>query len=149
MIFDTLDNAALYEGALPHLKQAFAFARTLNAQTPDGHVDLPGGLYANVMSGTTKPAGEGLFETHEKHLDLQVLISGREVFEVAPLSALKNTIPYDPEKDAAFSEGSYVLRALAEPGTFYLLAPNDAHRACLYTDEPGPFKKAVVKIPIE
>lgn len=148
MIFDRLDNARWYQNALPDLGRALEFARGLTGDTPLGRIELANGLYCTVMEGQTSPAGQGLFECHRKYLDLQVVLDGQEVVEVADLAALTPQVPYDQGRDAAFLAGEATLSATAQAGWFYLLTPQDGHRACLHTHRPNAYKKAVVKIPI-
>lgn len=148
MIFDRLDHAALYAGLLPRLDKAFAYVKGLGKDAPLGRTELGDGLFATVMEGKTQPAGAGLFEGHLKYIDLQAVLWGQEVVEVAPIEALKVALPYDEARDAAFFQGAHALRAVAGPGDFYLLAPQDGHRACLHVGEPTSYKKVVVKIPV-
>lgn len=148
MIFDSLRHAALYESLLPHLDKAFAFVRGLGKDAPLGRTELGDGLFATVMEGETTPAGEGLFEHHIRYIDLQAVLSGQEVVEVAPIESLRAALPYDEARDAAFFQGRHTLRATAGEGDFYLLATQDGHRACLHLSAPTAYRKVVVKIPV-
>lgn len=137
---------------------------------------LPDGTYTchsfttRVWSYTQTDAPEaGLwkYETHNQHIDLQILLSGKEdIWLDIPRTGhtLTAAIAYDPEKDIAFfaPHSQPMVRFTIEPGLFCLFFPHDAHAPGLTAsvlppllhEKPLPpsqactIKKLVVKIPL-
>ena len=54
-----------------------------------------------MQRGETKPLSEGTFESHQKYIDVQILLEGQEEMAWMELDNLTEAIPYDEEKDAA------------------------------------------------
>ncbi len=126
MIFDTFDNARLYEDILPGITALVAYAQTLK-NAPAGRYALDGSEhFVLIQEMDTRGLDGAAFEAHKKHADVQMLLDGNEVVRWAPLDALRVTDPYDSERDALFAVGDGVDFAV-KPGLFYLLLPGDAH----------------------
>ena len=85
------------------------------------------------------------WESHRKYVDLQYIARGKEKIGVAPVPQATVTKPYDEVKDVAnySSEGQYYV---AEPGTFFLFFPQDAHRPGIVVDGYNTVKKVVIKV---
>lgn len=118
------------------------------ASLEDGRYELSSaGTYANVQRYRTK--SEAQFEVHRKYVDVQFLMEGRELIEVAPLEAAGGqTLEYDESRDIAFyakADSSYFIKAC--PRNFAILFPSDAHKPCLSDGEESEVMKIVVKIP--
>lgn len=149
MIVAELNEWRRYAGVLPGLNQAFEFLEQLDASRPDGRYELDGDrIYCLVQRYKTKPVDQGVFEAHQRYVDVQFLVAGRETILWAPLPALTTvTQPYIPEKDYTFFApvpGSMPVRLLA--GRFAILFPTDGHAPCLEFDGPSDVIKAVVKV---
>jgi YhcH/YjgK/YiaL family protein len=97
----------------------------------------------------TKPRSHGVFETHRKYVDVQVIFEGEELMEVAPRDSLTVRDPYNPDRDAVFyqdvAHGS-VLRLRAGEAAIYF--PEDAHMSSLQAAGPQLVRKAVIKVPV-
>lgn len=50
----------------------------------DGRYEFCDGIYVNIETYVTYPRIERKFESHEKYIDIQYMISGREIVTVAP-----------------------------------------------------------------
>jgi len=111
--------------------------------------ELPDGNFALEQVYLTKPRSHGVYETHRKYVDVQVIFEGEELMEVAPHDSLTVRDPYDPDRDAVFyqdaAHGS-VLRLRAGGAAIYL--PADAHMGGLQAAGPQQVRKAVVKVPV-
>lgn len=150
MIVDTLSNWQQYFPKEKPWQVAFDYLLGLTSETEDGYVELQGkDLYARVMSYTTKPRFEGIFEAHRQYLDIQAALTSGEGIEWCPVGALKVHTPYDGEKDFELYHRPETVSAIANmtPGRFALLFPGDAHMPQLVLRErPELVKKVVVKI---
>lgn len=152
MIFDTLDNAARYEGLNSRFAKAFAFLRTVDGTQALGRHDLDGDhCFALVQTYTTKPVESALFEAHRKYIDVQFLHSGRETILWAPLvSMAEQTMAYDESKEAALWKlGPDSTSLHVSANHFCILYPEDAHAPCVIWDQPEPVFKVVVKVAVE
>ncbi len=115
---------------------------------PTGRYNLSeSGTYANVQEYVTKESFK--YEAHRKYIDVQVVLSGKELIKVAPLSEVREPIkPYNPKKDIEFHASAVSSRSLlADPGHWVILFPSDAHAPCISFDAPSDIRKVVVKIP--
>lgn len=90
------------------------------------------------------------YEAHRENIDIQYLIAGEETIHCLPLEYLKETNPYDKEKDAAFYEeaNSKPQELLLGNGYFAILFPQDGHMPQLCVNEPVKVRKVVVKVKI-
>lgn len=152
MIFDSLKNASLYDGAHPSLSYAFALAASVSdASVPTGKYEGENGVYVVKSTYTTKACeGKATYEAHREYIDLQILLDGEECILVSDLDDCEVTKPYEPDcllgviRDGA-AEQALALRA----SSFAILYPTDAHAPGLALGEPTEVVKLVVKIPAE
>jgi biofilm protein TabA len=120
------------------------------AEGTSRRVELGGGVYAMEQSYLTKPRAEGVFESHRRHIDLQVLVEGREGIEVADRERLSVRQDYDAERDFMLhgdsTEASRLLLGAGEAAIFF---PIDAHMPSVRTGgQAERVRKTVVKIPV-
>jgi biofilm protein TabA len=113
-------------------------------------IDLGGGIFVMEQAYETKPRAEGFFESHQKYIDVQVVLEGSEVMEVAEQTRMQVSQPYQAERDLVLYQDTReasLLRML--PGEVALFFPTDAHMPGLRVDaNPVVVRKAVVKIPV-
>ena len=136
-------------------------ARALSAGSPEAariaavpmgetvRVELGEGVFALEQAYLSKAPETGKWEAHEKHIDVQVVVSGRELMEFAEVNGLTLTEDYRAERDlmfyAPFEEGSVFK---AGPGAVAVFFPADAHRPSLADGASAPVRKTVVKVPV-
>lgn len=115
---------------------------------PLGRYELtPEGSYANIQEYDTRFAGD--YELHRAYADVQVVLSGEEVIQVAPRTSVQEcTQPYDAEKDIEFYASSGEDVAVpADRSHWVVLFPSDAHKPCMSAGtEPVHIRKVVVKV---
>ena len=146
MIFDVLTNQTRYACMDPNLAAAFEFLSSidLKALVP-GRINLLGDdLYVLVQEYTTKPADEGKWESHQKYIDVQYLVSGMERVGFAHISTMQLG-DYLPDKVFQAMTGSGDTLDLF-PGSFVIFHPEDAHMPGLQAGGPAAVKKVVVKV---
>lgn len=110
--------------------------------------ELGGGVYAIEMAYETKHRTEAFFETHRKYIDVQVVVAGEELMEVASATQLAVAQPYDESRDLtkyADTDAGSVLRVRA--GDVAVFWPADAHMPSLAVKRPEAVRKTVVKVP--
>ena len=114
-----------------------------------GRIDLSDDVYAAVSEYETKNPEDAKFESHQKYIDLQYLISGEELIGLSDEKNLKVTSPYSETNDITFYDfdGGKILEAT--PKKYFIFFPEDIHRPCIKTDQQQMVKKVVVKIKID
>jgi len=112
--------------------------------------DLGGGVFAIEQVYETKLRAAGFFESHQKYIDVQVVVEGEEAMELADVARMTVLEPYLPERDLiVYSDEpqASILRVLA--GEVAVFHPADVHMPSLQVaSTPMLVRKAVVKIPV-
>ena len=147
MIFDKLHNSRLYENISPLMKKAFTFLKEtdLNKLEPGKHIIDGDDLFAIVMEYDTKDAAGGLLEAHRRYIDVQYMVSGKELMGVAQLSAQVPEKEYDEKDDyVLFKDDMSFVKV--ESGQFTVFFPNDLHLPCIKVNEAEKVRKVVVKV---
>ena len=107
-------------------------------------------LYAPVSEYLTKNEEDARYEAHQKYIDIQYVVSGKELIGVAPMSQKKDVLEaYDSTKDIEFLTVTGGENLLAMPDRFFIFFPDDAHRPGLKDGENSPVRKVVVKVKID
>lgn len=148
MIYDHIKNARLYKGLTPALDTALNYIENLSADVELGTYMLDNGVKAIVSESITKPVNEKGFEAHRRYIDVQLALRGCELIRCKPLEFVKETIPYDVDKDAARYADEPGLDAVIGNGYFVVVFPEDAHEPLLSAGEPALVKKVVLKVPV-
>lgn len=153
MIVDIVENAAQYENLSPAIAKALKVISDKNLNLinqPDGRYDIDGdNLFFLIQRYTTKPAEQGKIESHQKYIDIQYIVSGREMIGYAPTSLLEIDTPYDSDKDAVFHKSNNKITHLnLEGGMFAIFYPDDAHMPGCQLNGSTEVHKIVVKIRI-
>ena len=132
--------------------KAFIFLKTndLTALELKRH-DIDGdNLYAPVSEYLTKNEEDARYEAHQKYIDIQYVVSGKELIGVAPMSQKKDVLEaYDSTKDIEFLTVTGGENLPALPDRFFIFFPDDAHRPGLKDGENSPVRKVVVKVKID
>lgn len=148
MITDNLDQINRY--AIPKTETILKFIADHDCiNLPVGEIEIQGReLFVRVMSYTPKPAAENRFEMHQVYADVQVLISGTEVMQIARMKDLTPLTEYDKQGDYLFFKLSGAVSDLTvQAGEFVVFYPGQAHRpGCAWEGYKGPVKKLVFKV---
>jgi YhcH/YjgK/YiaL family protein len=113
-------------------------------------IELAHGALAIEQVYETKARADGLFESHRKMIDLQVVIEGEELMEVVDLSRVAVRQTYDAEKDyALYADAADASLLKVTPGLGAIFFPADVHMPTLrLRGAPVLVRKTVVKIPV-
>jgi YhcH/YjgK/YiaL family protein len=150
LVIDCLSNHSWYRWISPVFQTAFSYFKTAEYEEQK-KTSLPGHEEIRVLflSYDTAPEEQRSFETHEKIIDIQYIVSGNEQIFWADPKSLSLIEPYNEEKDICFWKGNYQGSALFHAGDFALFFPSDAHKTnCSIDDRNTAVKKIVLKIPI-
>jgi uncharacterized protein, YhcH/YjgK/YiaL family len=112
-------------------------------------IELAGGAFAMEQVYLTKPREQGFFESHRAYIDVQVIVRGEELMEVADVAKLAVSEDFTPGKDLIkyqmYNAASIVRVGAGEGAVFF---PVDGHMPTLAVEAPAPLYKTVVKIPV-
>lgn len=149
MIRDSLDNAELYSSTHPLFEKAFKWIKE-NLDHPDGKIVIEEGkIIAIPQSYSTHPFSKDRFETHQKFIDIQFIVSGSEDIYIGNPSNMDIVTKYDEEKDISFLSGCGTK--INVPQNFFLIIyPHEAHQPCVIDESHDNtfVKKIVVKIAV-
>jgi YhcH/YjgK/YiaL family protein len=104
-------------------------------------------IFSIVNEFETKDKHECEVEAHKKHIDIQYLVKGTELFGYAPLTTQKAVVDYDELNDLTIYKEDVSFIKL-EAGMFIIFYPTDLHQPEVREFEPVTVKKVVVKIKI-
>ena len=150
MIYDHIRNIRLYKGLSPALDTALEFIAQAGKDAELGTTMLAHGVKIIVSESETKLVNEKGYEAHRLFADVQFALSGRELIRCKPLEQVRETIPYNPEKDAARYADCPGADMVIGDGFFLVVFPEDAHEPLLAADgQPQLVKKIVAKVPME
>lgn len=161
-IFGTLATVRQQTAHFDWLRPAFAYLNELFTPGTAAHLkmqslaagetfkrELSGGTFALEQVYLTKPRAEGVFETHRKYVDVQVLLAGEEFMEVTHPGSLIIRDAYNPERDATFYlDVPHASRLHLRAGDAAIYFPDDAHMGALQIAGPQLVRKAVLKVPV-
>ena len=115
-----------------------------------GKYDLENGVYVSVQEYTTKARSEAKYEAHKKFIDIQMILSGKELIAVSPIEKMTISDEYNEEKDfMLFHHNDECTDYVLEAGDFLILYPQDVHMPGVCVNEKSPVRKIVVKVPVE
>ena len=145
-----LSNAHLHFNIHPLFKTAFDWlAKNANASLAEGKSKIDGtDISFNCQRYDTHPFDFRKFETHDKFIDIQYIISGAETIFLGNPATMETAVEYDPATDIRFLAGRGSPVSLSA-GEFMLIWPHEAHApGCDPSDTPSAVHKIIVKIPV-
>ena len=151
MIIDSLANLSKYTSLHPLFAQAFEYiAATDLANIEIGKYDIAEGLKAIFSDKKGMSAAESIakFECHDKNIDIQLCIKGRETIGWKPRQSC--TAPkgeYNPEKDVSFYNDAPDMYFQLTNGQFAIFFPEDVHAPMIAVDDDA-IRKLVIKVKI-
>jgi len=88
-----------------------------------------------------------IWEAHKKYIDIQIILSGEELIEVAIIDKLQSLDKYDKEKDFLGFEGPATSFLEMQENDLVILFPEDAHKPALTLKKGKSFvKKCLFKV---
>ncbi|MDD2762389.1 MAG: YhcH/YjgK/YiaL family protein [Opitutaceae bacterium] len=160
--FGALTQVRACCASLPEFQAAFAYALealtagstahrriTALAEGSTHRQELAGGACAVEMAYRTKSRSEGFFETHRRYIDVQVIVTGEELMEVAAAAGLAVTQDYDEASDfIKYADTGAASVLWMRPGDAAVFWPEDAHMPSLAVRHPALVRKTVIKVPV-
>lgn len=148
MIYDKIENVKNYKGMSKNIDTALNFLESLDSQNLSIGKNVIDGDNVYVMCAEYTPLdlADGFGETHEKYIDIQLVLSGKEYFRACAKTEPKVTKEYNPEKDVKFYSVVDAINFPLVPGMFAMVMPGEYHCPKLSQEEPSEVKKLVIKI---
>ena len=146
MILDVLENAHRYQDLHKGFAKAMKFLlRRDLKELPLGKYEIDGDrVYAMVSKEPGRGKGEAPLETHEKYIDIQLVLAGTDDMGWKPKSLCKRPSDrYDKENDIQFFTDQPAAWLSVESGSFAIFFREDAHAPLI---SPGELHKVVVKV---
>ena len=153
MIVGKLKDIAHYKGLSKNIDTAIDFVLTHDLLAlPKGKTLIDGdNVYVNRDTYVARPLEECYFEGHDKYLDMQIVLKGKEGFGYTDITdpGLVVTTPYNKEKDVTKyqNKATNEIYITLEEG-YALVFPEDIHLAKLDVDGKI-IEKAVIKIKLD
>ncbi|XOV93452.1 MAG: YhcH/YjgK/YiaL family protein [Bacteroidota bacterium] len=151
MIHTQIDSieAKLLQKKYPALAKSMQWIKAEAAGLPDGNYELGDGMIGMVQSYQTRPLEQSKFESHRVNVDLQYVMSGREIMGWTHINDLTPKTEFDEAKDVILYQipDSYHQMTLTATN-LALLFPEDGHMPKVMVGNPEDVKKVVVKIPL-
>jgi YhcH/YjgK/YiaL family protein len=148
MILDVLENAPRYAALHPQFAKAFAFlTQTSLKDLSLGKLAIDGErLFAIVAKEAGRSTDEAVLETHQKHIDIQLILDGTDTMGwKAKSRCCQPTKTYDPKADEQCFADTPDGWVAVPHGHFVIFFPEDAHAPLV---SPGQLHKVVVKVAI-
>jgi biofilm protein TabA len=150
MIIDTLPNTEKYFCVHPLFFKAFAYIKSLNLETLEaGKYEIDGDQLRAIVSiktGMTAAESAAKFECHDKHIDIQLCIKGKEQIGWKPRGdCIQQKGEYNAEKDVVFYNDAPDMYFHLKNNQFAIFFPEDVHAPMI---GEGEIKKLVIKVKI-
>jgi len=146
MILDVLENTHRYCSLNKGFAKAFEFlSRSDLKKLPLGKYEIDGDrIYAMVSKEPGRREEDAFLETHEKYIDIQLILAGIDTMGWKPRSLCKQPAQgYDQKADIEFFADRPDVWIAVESGVFVIFFPEDAHMPLI---SPEQIHKVVVKI---
>jgi biofilm protein TabA len=119
------------------------------AQLSPGRYPINGDkLFALVQEMDTTQAQNGRFEAHQRYLDVQYLVRGREKIAYLPPGGLEQAVgDYVSERDIRFfTSTAPASELILSAGMLAVFFPGELHRPCCAVGTSERIKKVVLKM---
>lgn len=146
MILDRLENLRCYAALFPYLDKVADFISAHDlASLPVGRVEIDGSdCYANVDIAHGKTREEAVMETHDRMIDVQLVIGNHEEIGWSHRSQLSKA-HYNAERDFTLYPGQMPSQYVTlHEGEFAIFTPTDAHAPCISHREE--YRKVIFKM---
>lgn len=148
MIFDTIENLHIYVGVNPQIQNVIDFLHKNDiTKIESGRVCIAEELlYANFDIAHGKSIEDAVLESHDKMIDIQIVIDSEEKIGWSNRNKLQTTM-YDEDRDISFyPQEKPELYICLKPGNFAMFLPGDCHAPCISNSDS--YRKVVFKLKV-
>lgn len=147
MIIDKLENIEKYT-CIPRVSEIAAFLKNekLSELTPGDRSISGDALFVKILRYEPQPSSKGVFEVHRKYADVQVVLKGKELVQIAPTEQLRK-LDIEAKDDFEFFEAHQdISDFLLSAGHFAVFFPGLPHKpACSFAGNTDEVHKLVFK----
>jgi biofilm protein TabA len=113
-------------------------------------VDLGGGVFVMEQAYETKLRADGFFESHRNYIDVQTVLDGEELMELADIARMTVREPYNADRDLiTYGDNADASLLRVYPGQSAIFYPSDVHMPTLRIRAAAVLvRKTVVKVPV-
>jgi len=148
MILDVLENAHRYLALYKGFARAFDFLlRPDLKDLPVGKYEIDADrVYAIVSKEHGRRKEDALLETHEKYIDIQLVLAGTDDMGWKPKSLCKHLFgEYNQKNDEQIFTDEPDAWLSTKSGSFAIFFPEDAHMPLISS---GQLHKVIVKVAV-
>ena len=152
MICENMRSRNNYSSINNNFEKAFEFLKRTDLKAlAVGKYEVQGEeIFALVQEYTTQNQEEKKWESHEKYIDIQLIVEGQEIMGYAPVEGLEVKEDLRPESDMIFyNETLNGSNIKFTNGDYAIFFPEDAHKPGCAAVECSKVKKIVVKVACE
>lgn len=136
-----------------HMKKAQRFLLETDWQSIERktHIIQGDDIYMMYHEGVPTPLEEGIFEVHERYVDIHITVLGMNFIRSTEGINLENITAYDAEKDlqlGTYHGPAYTDSYLGE-GFFGLYAPGEAHLVNTTPRDGQKVGRFILKVKVE
>ena len=115
------------------VKQALSYLYSLDtANLCEGKTEVNSDFYYTVQRYNTKEVSECSFESHKKYVDIQIMIEGSEIMDLADISRMSMKQEYNSDSDfMLWNEPERFTRTTLRQGDYIVIYPETAHRGAI------------------
>lgn len=148
MIFDKIEHASDYKGISKNLDTALTYLKHINVNNlKPGKNEIDGNeVFVMLFEYETKDIRDAVYESHKNYFDIQLLLTGDEIFRATPFNNQVVTKDYDLDNDIELFELSKGNDFHLSNGSFVLAMPGELHAPGLLYKKRSKVKKLVIKI---
>ena len=149
MICENIKSIKNYSSINKNFEKAFEFLKSNDLMgLAIGKYEIQGEeIFALVQEYVTQNEEEKNWESHEKYIDIQLIVEGQESIGYIPVDRLEAKEDQRPEKDMIFYKETLKGSNLKfTNGDYAIFFPEDAHRPGCALGECSKVKKIVVKV---
>ncbi len=131
--------------------KAFGFLKNNDLATIEAkRYEIDGSdVFAVISEYMTKNDEDARYEAHLKYVDIQYVITGKELIGLAPMSKKGEILEhYNEANDIMFMTVTRFKNLEATPENFFIFFPDDIHRPGLKDGDNKMVRKVVVKVRI-
>lgn len=144
MILANIKDCGRYYSVHPLFEKAFNFFKENYSTIEDGKYEIEGtSLYVMFSTGELRSIDKCRMETHDRYIDIQVVIKGEETYGITERANLTDSQGYNDVKDVEFYSVEVKNKVTLTDGDFLILFPEDGHMPLI---GEGAIKKAVIKV---
>ncbi len=146
MIFTNLNNNEQNRTLNEKIKRCIEYVKNNDILAKDtGIYEIEDGIRMNYDNYNSKEEKDGLWESHIKCVDVQIMLDGEEYIGINDIKNMKKKSE-DADNDFVIFEGEELFRILLRTGDILVLYPEDVHMPGLKIEKSNFNKKAVFKV---